>query len=175
MRHFFAVVCALSLTFLSPKEAAADDVGHNVSLTFSPVHLFLPVVEVTGEFRLPLDFSLAAIGGFGAIEGITVWEAGAQARYYLIGSFEHGMPIGVEALYAGGSAAEAGVTATANGIAVGPFVGYKLATDIGFTFDAGVGFQYFTVTAHASNSEASATVSDNKIIPLINLNIGWSF
>jgi len=175
MRTLFAAVFSLSLTLLSPTEAAADDVGHNVSLTLSPLHLFLPVVEVTGEFRLPLDFSLAAILGFGSSEGINVWEAGAQARYYLIGSFEHGMPLGVEALYVGGSTAEAGVTANGNGIAVGPFVGYKIATDIGFTFDAGVGFQYFTVTAHASSSEASATVSDNRIIPLINLNVGWSF
>src|SRR5690606_23522377 len=134
-----------------------------------------PVVEMTGEFRLPLDLSVAAIGGFGSYEGVTVWEAGAQVRYYLIGGFEHGMPLGVEALYVGGSGSEAGVTAFANGIAVGPFVGYKLATDDGFTFDAGLGVQYMTVTGHARGSGTSISVSDSGFIPLLNLNVGWSF
>jgi hypothetical protein len=160
---------------IAPQAARADDAGHDVSLTFSPIHLFLPVVELTAEVRLPVDFSVAAIGGYGGHQGVTLWEAGAQARYYLLGSFEHGMPIGVEALYIGAGDSRQGVRARATGLAVGPFIGYKFAADVGFTIDLAGGFQYVTLSASATDGSNRASLSENTIIPLINLNLGWSF
>ncbi len=62
------------------------------------------------------------------------------------------------------------------GYAVGPLVGYKLMTDVGFTFIAQGGFEYVFVQAQASDTTGNSdTSSDSQFIPLINLNIGWSF
>src|SRR5687768_4310361 len=73
-------------------------VQHRFSLTMSPVHLALPVVELTGEFRLLDKLGVAAVAGAGNSSGIFVGEAGAQIRYYLIGTFIHGMQVGGEIL-----------------------------------------------------------------------------
>jgi hypothetical protein len=58
------------------------------SLTFSPVHLFLPVVELTGEARVHDNVGIALIGGVGRITdkrinpalSASVYEAGGQIR-----------------------------------------------------------------------------------------------
>lgn len=175
MRAAIFLVVALLVTFVTPEEVRADDVGHNVSVTFSPIHLFLPVVELTAEVRLPVDLSVAAIGGYGKHLGVTLWEAGAQGRYYLLGSFEHGMPLGVEVLYLGASDTVSGVDARASGLGVGPFVGYKFASDEGFTIDLAGGVQYVAFAAVATDGSTTERASLNTWIPLINLNLGWSF
>src|SRR6266542_226698 len=93
---------------------------HDVSLTFSPLHLLLPVVEVTGEIRLDKIMSVAAIAGFGSVSidnaqpdlpsHASVYEFGGHYRFYPIGSFEHGMQLGVEVLYLHVSAETASVS-----------------------------------------------------------------
>lgn len=175
MRFPYFFLAPLLVTFLTPEVGRAEEVGHDVSLTFSPLHLFLPVVELTAEVRLPVDFSVAAIGAYGGHRGVTLWEAGAQARYYLLGGFEHGMPLGVEALYLGASDNRGGVDARVTGLAVGPFIGYKLATDHGFTLDLAGGVQYIALSGFATDGSSSASLTDNTMIALINLNLGWSF
>ena len=146
------------------------------SLTISPLHLVLPVVELTGEARAHDKIGVALIGGGGRytdpnVAGISarVWEAGGQVRVYVIGDFRHGMQLGGELLYL--HLDDPHLTATGEGLAIGPFVGYKIMTDVGFTFDAQVGFEYITARAQASGS----TNNDKSIIPLLNLNVGWSF
>jgi hypothetical protein len=68
------------------------------------------------------------------------------------------------------------VTGVGEGFAVGPLVGYKLVTSGGFTFLAQGGIEYVAVRAEASNtSGSSASKSDSRLIPLLNLNLGWSF
>ncbi len=175
MRHIFLAAFVLTVVVLGPQSAKADE-GHDVSLTFSPIHLFHPTVfELTAEVRLPLDFSVAGIGGVGAADGVTLWEAGGQVRYYLLGGFEHGMPLGVEAIYIGASDNEGDVVARANGVAVGPFVGYKFAADVGFTIDLAGGIQYMSVSAVATDGTISGSAYDSGFIPLLNFNLGWSF
>ena len=51
---------------------------------------------------------------------------------------------------------------------MGSFLGYKIATDVGFTFDGQLGVEH--VSAQADNGQSNKTW-----IPLLNLNIGWSF
>ena len=43
--------------------------------------------------------------------------------------------------------------------------------DAGFTFDAQLGFEH--VSARASSG--TSTAGDKTFIPLLNLNVGWSF
>jgi hypothetical protein len=159
---------------------------HDVSLTFSPLHLFLPVLEVTGEFRIHKIMGIAAIGGIGSISienagpdvpsHAAVYELGGQYRVYPIGSFEHGMQLGVEALYLHVSVENATVSGFGSGLALGPFVGYKIITSVGFTFDAQLGVEFLAVKAQVQdNGGQTASATDKATIPLLNLNIGWSF
>lgn len=108
-------------------------------------------------------------------ERFSAWEVGGHFNYYVVGSFEHGMQLGVEALYLKVATSDSSYrsAASATGLAVGPYVGYKLITGIGFTFEANLGAEY--VVAQAATADGSATASDSRWIPLLNLNVGWSF
>jgi hypothetical protein len=167
------------------------DRGHVVSLTFSPLHLILPEVRVMGEVKLNPKVSVAALAGYGSVgvnttgsggvvDRVTVWEAGGQFRYYPIGTFEHGMQLGAHLEYIGasasGSSGDVKVFGAGNGVVMGPFVGYKLATKVGFTLDlqGGVGYEVVTASANTSNG-TTATASANQFVPLVNIQVGWSF
>lgn len=170
-----------------PPPAAPAAPRHSVSVTFSPIHLLFPIVELSGEVALNEKVSVAGIVGFGSIpvetrtttstktERLSAWEVGGHFNYYVVGSFEHGMQLGVEALYLKVSTTDSSYrsAASATGLAVGPYVGYKLITGVGFTFEANLGAEY--VVAQAATSDGSATASDSRWIPLVNLNVGWSF
>jgi hypothetical protein len=172
-----------------PPPAAPAAPRHSVSLTFSPIHLLFPIVELSGEVALGEKVSVAGIVGFGSIpvetrntmststrtERFSAWEVGGHFNYYVVGSFEHGMQLGVEALYLKVATSDSSYrsAASATGLAVGPYVGYKLITGIGFTFEANLGAEY--VVAQAATADGSATASDSRWIPLLNLNVGWSF
>jgi len=163
-----------------------DSPSHQFSLTISPLHLVLPIVELTGEYAIMKDLSAALILGGGKItseasglvakETYTAYEVGAQGRYYLLGDFEHGMQVGAEALYLYlDRDGESSITVSGAGLALGPFIGYKIATHIGFTFDAQLGFQYMVARAEATDGTNTEKGENSDIIPLLNLNVGWSF
>lgn len=173
------------------KEGEADhDVQHQVSITISPVHLFLPVIELTGEYRVADKIGVSAILGAGRVEtgGTTsggspenkflVIEGGTQFRYYPVGTFVHGMQLGTEILFIYIDRDETDdISVSGEGLAIGPFIGYKVATDGGFTFDTQVGFEYVVARAHReeSTTATAAEKSADTFIVLLNLNVGWSF
>jgi hypothetical protein len=185
-RFYWTSVATLvvGVTWSAPSHA---DTQHQVAVTFSPLHLVSPIVELTGEFRLHDKFSVAAIAGVGSIttevpdgsteeeKSFSAWELGGQGRFYLLGDFDHGMQLGVELLYVNVDFDEADVSGTGNGLALGPFIGYKVSAGFGLTFDAQLGFQYLAATAEASSGTDSASASDSTTIPLLNLNLGWAF
>lgn len=153
------------------------------AITFSPAHLFIPMVEVTGELRLNPRVGLAAILGYGRLGGAgtdvvprtraDIYELGSQMRYYVFGNFRHGMQVGAEVLYLRGSSDGSGVSAVANGFALGPFAGYKYTASFGFTFDFQLGAE--RIGMWGSNSAGTKNASISTWIPLLNLNVGWSF
>ena len=167
---------------------AEGDVQHRIAVTLSPLHLILPVVEVTAEYRMADRIGLAGIFGAGKVgteqatpagtveHRFTAVEAGTQFRYYPIGNFVHGMQVGAELLYLYVGRGDSGTSsAFGEGLAVGPFAGYKIATNVGFTFDAQLGFEYVAAHAEASTPGGSTSAKAKTIIPLVNLNVGWSF
>lgn len=181
-------LAALLFSTMLPASALAQNAGvqmtapppqHSVAVTFSPLHLAMPIIEVTGELRASDKLGVAAIVGGGSIDsgGTTfkAWEAGGQVRYYLLGSFEHGMQLGAEVLYVGVSGddiAGTKISGAGAGLAVGPFLGYKYTAGIGFTFDCQVGAEKVAIAADTSNG---AHDDQQSVIPLLNLNVGWSF
>jgi hypothetical protein len=184
---FFALT-ALGLLVATPalaSESTDDTPDHRVSITFSPIHLLFPIVEVTGEFAVTDKIGVAGIVGYGSVpvqststtERFRAFELGGHLNYYVVGTFDHGMQLGVEALYV--DVASSGTTfrsaAAANGFAIGPYAGYKIITGVGFTFEGNLGFQYIAARGEATSGGTTASLEDRRVIPLLNLNVGWSF
>ena len=168
--------------------APDDNVQHRFGITFSPIHLVLPMAELTGEYRATDKIGVAVVLGVGRMkvktntlagtveDSFTALEGGAQFRYYLFGSFIHGMQLGAEALWLYVDRDKnSSLSASGEGLAIGPFVGYKIATNIGFTFDTQLGVEYLTARSKASDTVTSASANDSAFIPLLNINVGWSF
>ena len=149
----------------------------HVSVTFSPLHLFLPVFEGNVEVRVTERAGLAFIAGGGSVTArnstvkVNVYELGVSPRFYLFGNFRKGMQLGAELLYLNASAADGVESVVVDGVAVGPYVGYKIATTVGFTVEAQLGFQRVGI---GGSSTSGATVEEQRNIVLLNANIGWS-
>jgi hypothetical protein len=62
-------------------------------------------------------------------------------------------------------------TLTAYGLQIGPYVGYKILTRIGFTFSAQLGVGYMAIKA----ANATAMATQKTVVPIVNLDLGWSF
>jgi hypothetical protein len=147
------------------------------ALTISPLHLISPILELTGEIRASDKIGVAVVAGAGKYSDTTngvklsasVYEAGAQFRYYVVGDFRHGMQLGAELLYL--HLSDSSLSAKGEGLAIGPFAGYKYTADIGFTVDTQLGFERITARA----ASGSSNVSDSDYIVLLNINVGWSF
>jgi len=181
-----AGAAALSST-ATPSSQAAKRPVRRVSLSLSPVHLLLPIVELEAELMAAPHFGIAAIGGIGSLKAssstpgvgdarFSAYESGLQLTGYPLRDFSS-LQLGAEALWVKLSTESVGgrqVSASAGGLAIGPFVGYKLIADMGFTFFLQGGVQYMAVKGAASSGGASATVSQKSFIPLLNLNLGWS-
>jgi len=156
-------------------------------LTLSPIHLLFPIFEANLEVRIVDHFAVAAIGGVGSIQAdsntgpsdrFDAQELGGQLIGYPSEAFD-GLQVGAELLYVHVSADnidQQSVRGVGSGWAVGPMVGYKYLARSGFTFVVQGGLQYAAVQAEASDTVGnSATDEESRWIPLLNLNLGWSF
>ncbi|MEO1267489.1 MAG: hypothetical protein AAFX99_05280 [Myxococcota bacterium] len=152
----------------------------DLSVTVSPLLLFAPMAELTGEVRLNDQLGAAVIGGLGLVDdddgdSFFMWALGGQLRYYVLGNFEHGSFIGAELHYIGSDADNADLLlGRSPGLAVSPFVGYKFVGATGFTFDAQIGpqaqFESNTSTTGDENGD-----SGTELGLMLNINVGWSF
>lgn len=148
-----------------------------VAITVSPFHMFIPMIELTGEFRVGRKLGIAVIAGAGGIRDevtdrlIRLYEGGASVRYYVIGSFRHGMQIGGELLYVKANTDDTMVEVRARGLGISPFVGYKWQHRSGFTIDTQLGVSFMTARG---DSDAGASKEESKVGALLNLNVGWS-
>ena len=110
--------------------------------------------------------------------GFTTFELGAQGNYYLIGGFDHGMQLGAELLYtySSGDVSE-DISFSGTGLAFGPYVGYKVAAGFGLTFNiqAGGAVMLARGSAEDKSSGQSGSGTGGGILPILNINLGWSF
>jgi hypothetical protein len=186
MRHLIGTSIALYALLLAggtARGAEAEVTARaepTVSVTISPVHLILPIVELTGELRLREQVSAAVIlgGGRRDVENFpaTQLNAGVQGRWYALGTFRHGLQVGGELLYEHVAVHDTPPTTivVAGGLGIGPFVGYKIATRSGFTFDGQLGARYMVTVGRITGEEPLPGDVD-RWLPLLNLNVGWSF
>lgn len=138
--------------------------------------------DFTWEHAVRRRSGLAAIAGLGSAEGssdangterhhrIRIYEAGFQLRQYVVGSFDHGMQVGAEALYVHADGDKSREIYW-SGFAVGPFVGYKKSFHAGLTFDVQFGAAYHLRPAGYRDFDGR----DRALDPLLNLNLGWAF
>lgn len=174
MKLLFIGVVVVGLVCLSTPARAEST--QQISITWSPIHLVLPVVELEGEYNAAPHIGAGLIAGAGRVTNddetvtATAIEVGAQANYYFLDRFS-GLHAGVEGIYLHLGDVQQDTTVSGAGLSIGPYAGYKLMTSIGFTFVAQLGVSYLAVSAKSSTQ----TKSDSKISPLLNLNVGWSF
>ncbi len=180
-------VAGLTLLLLTPTPADAakrrvviveeeDDEAppRHVTLTISPVHLIGPFGELTAEFRAAEKIGLSIIGGVGRMPirgagaGARYWDAGAQFRYYMTGSFDDGgLNVGAEVLYLH-APKDVDATAVGANLTASATVGWKLATPIGFTIDSQFGVSTLVVKQHKDGEGDTLQL-------LGNLGVGWTF
>jgi hypothetical protein len=184
MKNALASLVVLSLGSTAQAQTPADAQppappsrpDPTVAITVSPIHLAIPMAEVTAEIRIAPKLGVAVIGGLGRMrseltnESIALAEGGASVRYYLTGSFRSGLQLGAEALYLHASTEDMTVEVKARGLALSPFIGYKWTHSSGFTFDGQIGASYMTARAKGAGQSAD----ESKVAPMLNLNVGWS-
>jgi hypothetical protein len=169
----------------SAERDAPDD--RRLTIMWAPIRAIIPLVEVTAEYRAAdkIGVMLELGGGRRTISnGMTditgtEYEAGAQARYYVFGSFTRGWQIGAEVLdeyVAFHEPLPPGVVAAAaGGVTAGAFGGYKIATRVGFTFEAQLGARYLVMDPHVTGTGMPTVDSSAKLLPLLHINVGWTF
>jgi len=167
MRLFIAFTFLLaSFVSVHAEEAASE---HNMSITISPFHLLNPELHLTGELLLAPKMSVAAMLGAGKItdEGKRsgIWEVGGQFRYYLLGSFTHGIMLGADAGYVDVNAQIENPIEYLVGAHAGGFLGYKYSMKSGFTAEVQIGPVYLW-------GESAET---SELQTLHNFKVGWSF
>jgi len=171
----------------APPPEPPPEPQHFLSFTLSPLHLIFPIAELTIEVKAADLVGIALVGGVGTVSAVTfsdqdltfmAYEFGVQGVVYPIEPFES-LQLGAELLYLQVSVEdEIGnqqVEGLGAGLAVGPLVGYKLLTSIGFTFFVQGGVSFVAIRAEAENDLGeSATEDESRVLPLLNLNVGWS-
>ncbi|HEX6277527.1 MAG TPA: hypothetical protein VFZ53_31000 [Polyangiaceae bacterium] len=161
-------------------------------MTFSPLHLLFPAVEVQAEYKLIDHLGLSLIGGYGwptePIEDedgveenvrFDVIEVGTQVMWYPLRKFRS-LQVGGELMYIHVSTQEPvgdeNATGLASGVAVGPLVGYKFIVGPGFTGFVQGGVQFVVLHAEASDDTGATDSEDASAVGVnLNLNLGWSF
>lgn len=172
-----------------PDPIPSKEPTRRLSLTLSPLHLLNPIFELQIEAMVTPHFGVAAIGGFGSVEAsstdplvdeerFTAYELGLQLIGYPLRDFSS-LQLGAELLWIHVSTENFDgreIRASAGGLALGPLLGYKLLSDVGFTLFVQGGFQYVAVRAEASNDAGDMAEDEQEaIIGLLNFNMGWSF
>jgi hypothetical protein len=174
------VAASLGHTAHADELASSHPGAHDpaVAITISPLHLFVPMAEVTTELRATSRLGIAVITGIGSFremdtnQRVTLYEGGASARYYVTGSFRKGIQLGAEALYVHASTSSTTVDVKAAGLALSPFVGAKWTLSSGFTTELQVGASFMAARGSASTG-AMANRSD--VGPLLNMQVGYTF
>ncbi len=163
------IVILLFLAFQSSLYSDEAIIKYDKSITVSPFHFLCPELHLTSEFKLFEKISFALITGGGQItdEGKTsyIWEAGIQFRYYIIGSFIHGLMIGADAGYIDINKQIENPVAYLIGIHAGGFLGYKYTWDLGPVFEIQIGPIYLW----------GKTQETSEIQTLLNFKTGWLF
>jgi hypothetical protein len=169
----------------------ADELDYRWTVMWAPLRALFGLAEFTGEYRFHERFGVSVMAGAGrrkvtspagfgtsiAVHGNEL-EGGIQARYYAVRRGGHALHFGAEFMYERIKFDEPlppGIfAAAAGGGTLGPFIGYKLVTRVGFTFEAQMGARYLVMDPRVTG-EAALVQIESSWGPVLHLNVGWSF
>lgn len=144
----------------SPAKPARLEDEHRWSiLVVGPVSSAIPYVGLSVEHAFKRRWSAAISGSLG-YQRLDYppwwWSVGAEGRYYVLGGFNHGLPLIVAAEY---------YHRDVNVVSLAPAAGYKYAFSFGLTFDLSLGIALaYLPDEQRFRSEARPR-----------LGLGWSF
>lgn len=165
-------------------ESSRERPGHIFSATFGPILLFIPALELNGEYRVLDKLGVAGILGYASmatdLEGdprVKQFQLGTQANYYVLGDFDHGLHLGAHLEGRRATLNTDDATAAANAFLVGGLAGYKVAASFGLTFMLQAGYAFAFVSATGSDTAGQVQISqdDSDGLVLLRINLGWSF
>ncbi len=176
-------------SLLATRAATADELASShatrdlptVAITVSPIHLLIPMAEVTTEIRIADKVGVAVIAGIGTYHQpdtnmrVSLYEGGVSARYYVTGSFRSGLQLGAEAIYIKAATSSTTVEVRAAGLGLSPFAGYKWTHRSGFTLEGQAGATFMAARAHGDNGQMTASTKTSAVGPMLNLQVGYSF
>ena len=182
--RIFIGICLFVVAILGVRPALAVDEtihaapsevddGHMVTVLWSPLYSAFSLHQFTVEARLGSKFGLAAIGGLGTVaydgQQVSIKELGGRAQVYLVGDFDLGLQLGAQALY---------FDATATRVIEGGSVDASGTAKAGGQYFVGSGeATAHSVLAARYGGPASVTRAQNAAmwLPILNVNVGWSF
>ena len=173
MRWLRAICVALAFGVSS---AAAAEPSNTA--TWSALAIGSGVLELRYERLLTPTFAVVGIGGVTVVKGLTapflvgsVVECGAQARWYVAGTFIDGLALALEAMVV---ARRDDAPFDRKVVAVGPKLAYKLASRFGPTVELQVGGAAVVhfVTPYG---DSAALGSYLEAQPSVNFGVGYSF
>lgn len=164
------IIAILVIAGTRESDARAE---RKLSVMIEPMFLVLPMVDATVEYQVTPHVGIAAIAGYGKVLFTsTLYDLGGQGNIYLKQDFR-GWHLGSEvrvlwgdsdmSLFGGPSK-----KSFAHERVVGIYGGYKWITSWGFTAVVELGIGRLDMT---SSSEPPYS----QVIPVGNLNVGWSF
>lgn len=156
------------------------------TISFSPLHLFYPMLLGMGEYRLTEDVGIAGIGGIGYLSenhfihtdedlrySALMLQVGSQINFYPMRDFA-GLHIGAQGSLAHVRMEFDGATGTGTGVGVHGYGGYKGVSSFGLTFVGQLGVGYTVATATATDGTMAASATDSGFGFLLTLNLGWT-
>ncbi len=188
-----ALTLFLALCFASHARASdgfyddPPDLPKTVTLTLSPIHVLIPMLEMQAEVRVGDFLGLSVIGGGGRLMAknaagkerhFGAYEYGGQIAFYPSSVFK-GLQLGAEALWMHVDVADVigtdRVTGLGAGLTLGPFIGYKWIEEPGFTVFVQGGCSITAIHTPAKNTLGQdATSKEPDLLLLLNFNVGWS-
>ena len=169
---------AASSATAQPGDDSAD-AGRTVSITLSTLPLIEPVVQIAAEWHAQKDVGFAGFIAAGGNEG-PIFATGIQLIWYALGDFEHGVQLGGDLMFSiVDRASNVDLYEDGTGIALAAFAGYKLVMPFGFTANLQGGIRMTQSKRLIEYTVGGSLVSyyDYKLepLPLVNINVGWSF
>lgn len=193
MRRILAVLLAAATLLTAAPSWAADDerTPTQLSVLLDPMLLFLPLGQLTAEYKLHPMLGIAVLGGYGQVTSernagfgfvnVTqpVLRVGGQANAYLWGNFASGSHFGVELLYQRIGEGDDNLTKASDNTQLGLYGGYKythmLSPTLGLTALLQAGY---TFELHSSSTTTSTATVYRFNLPsdtLLNIKLGMSF
>ena len=110
-------------------------------------------------------------------DSYSVREYGFQVNYYPDSNFNQGVQYGLEVMRIDVELiSSSSIKSTGSGVAFGPYFGYKYALGSGFILVTQLGFQGYSISAKAQDSNGnSASAGGGGGGLLLNLNVGYNF